>query len=296
MNRTAIEVASQPGTWREALALHASGLRGLPAAGERVAVIGCGTSWFMAQSYAVLREQAGQGETDAFTATEFPAGRAYDRIVTISRSGTTTEIVDLLAGSAGPSVLITAVAGGPAAANADHEIVLDFADEESVVQTRFATTALLLLRASVVGTGALDTVPEAADAALAQDLPQAWVDADQVTFLGTGWTIGLAHEAALKMRESSQFWTESYPAMEYRHGPIAIAQPGRLVWVFGPTPAGLADDVAATGATLVSSDLDPLAQLVVLHRLAVARAEARGLDADTPRNLTRSVILDPGAH
>ncbi|WP_154794183.1 SIS domain-containing protein [Occultella kanbiaonis] len=296
MNRTAIEVASQPGTWRAALELHASGLRGLPGAGERVAVIGCGTSWFMAQSYAVLREQAGQGETDAFTATEFPAGRSYDRILTISRSGTTTEIVDLLAGTVAPSVLITAVAGGPAAAHADHEIVLDFADEESVVQTRFATTALLLLRASVVGAGALDTVPEAAESALAHDLPQAWVDADQITFLGTGWTIGLAHEAALKMRESSQFWTESYPAMEYRHGPISIAQPGRLVWVFGPIPAGLADDVAATGATLVSSDLDPLAHLVLLHRLAVARAEARGLDADTPRNLTRSVILEPGDH
>jgi fructoselysine-6-P-deglycase FrlB-like protein len=295
MNRTAIEVASQPDTWREALALPASGLRGLPAAGERVAVIGCGTSWFMAQSYAVLRERAGHGETDAFTATEFPAGRSYDRIVTISRSGTTTEIVDLLAGSAAPSVLITAVAGGPAAAHADHEIVLDFADEESVVQTRFATTALLLLRASVVGAGALDTVPEAAQSALGHELPQAWMDADQITFLGTGWTIGLAHEAALKMRESSQFWTESYPAMEYRHGPVSIAQPGRLVWVFGPTPAGLADDVAATGATLVSSDLDPLAHLVLLHRLAVARAEDKGLDADTPRNLTRSVILDPGA-
>ncbi|TDE92557.1 sugar isomerase [Occultella glacieicola] len=305
MNHTANEVASQPEVWRAALRLlppavgtgaAADGLDGLPSAGERVAVIGCGTSWFVAQSYAVLRERAGQGVTDAFTATEFPAGRAYDRIVTISRSGTTTEIVDVLAASSSPSVLLTAVAGGPAAAVADHEIVLGFADEESVVQTRFATTALLLLRASALGADTLETVPADAEAALAAEIPQAWIDADQITFLGTGWTIGLAHEAALKMRESSQFWTESYPAMEYRHGPISIAQPGRLVWVFGPIPAGLADDVAATGATLVTSDLDPLAHLVLLHRLAVARAEARGLDPDTPRNLTRSVILDTGAH
>ncbi|MPV38598.1 SIS domain-containing protein [Georgenia subflava] len=283
---TTREIASQPEVWRRALDLEVAGL---PAPGERVAVVGCGTSWFMAQSYAVLRERAGHGLTDAFTATEFPAGRDYDRIVTISRSGTTTEIIDLLAATTTPSLLITAVGGGPAAAHADAEIVLDFADEESVVQTRFATTALLVLRASIEGD--LGAVVADAEAALTAPVKDSWVAADQITFLGTGWTIGLAHEAALKLRESSQSWTESYPAMEYRHGPVAIAQPGRVVWVFGEVPSGLADDVAATGAELVTSDLDPMAHLVLLHRLAVARAEARGLDPDRPRSLSRSVIL-----
>lgn len=282
------EVLSQPQLWAGVGAALASA-EGLPAAGERVAVVGCGTSWFMAQSYAALRESLGQGETDAFTASEFPAGRRYDRIVTISRSGTTTEIVQLLQATATPSVLITAVAGGPAAAHADAEIVLSDADETSVVQTRFATTTLALLRASL-GTDLADAV---ADAATALDLPieDAWIQADQLTFLGTGWTIGLAHEAALKLRESSQSWTESYVAMEYRHGPISIAEPGRVVWVFGPVPAGLTEDVAATGATLVTSELDPLAHLVLVHRTAVARAEARGLNPDTPRHLSRAVHL-----
>lgn len=282
------EVLSQPQLWAGVSATLATA-EGLPADGERVAVVGCGTSWFMAQAYAALRENLGQGETDAFTASEFPAGRRYDRIVTISRSGTTTEIVQLLQATTTPSVLITAVAGGPAAAHAEAEIVLSDADETSVVQTRFATTTLALLRASL-GTDLAEVV---ADATAALDLPvdDAWVQADQLTFLGTGWTIGLAHEAALKLRESSQSWTESYVAMEYRHGPISIAEPGRVVWVFGPVPAGLAEDVAATGATLVTSDLDPLAHLVLLHRTAVARAEARGLNPDTPRHLSRAVHL-----
>ena len=61
-------------------------------------------------------------------------------------------------------------------------------------------------------------------------------DAEQVTFLGRGWTIGLAEEAALKLRESAQLWTEAYPAMEYRHGPISIAAPGRVVWALGEVP------------------------------------------------------------
>ncbi|WP_019148212.1 SIS domain-containing protein [Timonella senegalensis] len=285
---TIAEIASQPEVWQTAVDLLPS-VEGLPLNGERVAVIGCGTSWFMAQSYAFLREELGLGETDAFTATEFRSDRTYDRILTISRSGTTTEIVELLSHTSVPSTLITAVGQGPAAAHADHEIVLSFADEKSVVQTRFASTALLLLRTSL-GVDAAGAIADAATA-LETEIPVSWVQADQISFLGTGWTVGLAHEAALKLRESSQSWTESYPAMEYRHGPIAIAQPGRLTWCFGEVPEGMAEQVAATGAELVTSDLDPLAHLVILHRLAVERATARGLDADTPRSLTRAVIL-----
>lgn len=285
---TIAEITSQPEVWQTAVDLLPS-VEGLPLKGERVAVIGCGTSWFMAQSYAFLREELGLGETDAFTATEFRSDRTYDRILTISRSGTTTEIVELLSHTSMPSTLITAVGQGPAAAHADHEIVLSFADEKSVVQTRFASTALLLLRTSL-GVDAAGAIADA-ETALEAEIPASWVQADQISFLGTGWTVGLAHEAALKLRESSQSWTESYPAMEYRHGPIAIAQPGRLTWCFGEVPEGMAEQVAATGAELVTSDLDPLAHLVILHRLAVERATARGLDADTPRSLTRAVIL-----
>ena len=57
-------------------------------------------------------------------------------------------------------------------------------------------------------------------------------------------------------------------------------------------PPGLAEQVRGTGATLVETgDLDPMAALVLAQRFAVAAAEARGLDPDHPRNLTRSVVL-----
>jgi fructoselysine-6-P-deglycase FrlB-like protein len=253
-----------------------------------VAVVGCGTSWFVAQSYAVLREQAGHGETDAFSGSEFPLERAYDLVVAISRSGTTTEIVDLLESTARPTLLITAVADAPAAASADAVVVLDFADEQSVVQTRFATSMLALLRAAL----GEDVSEAAADAERALEIDIApLLGADQTTFLGRGWTVGLAAEAALKTREAAQYWSESYPAMDYRHGPLAIAQPGRNVWAFGEVPEGLREDVAATGATFVHHDLDPLAGLIVAQRFAVGLAKERGLDPDRPRSLTRSVIL-----
>jgi fructoselysine-6-P-deglycase FrlB-like protein len=283
------EIASQPDCWAAAVEPAASPL--LPDAGERVAVVGCGTSWFVAQCYAARREAAGLGETDAFAASEAPTGRPYDRLVAISRSGTTTEVLELLRRVDGPTLAITADADAPIVEAADQTISLPFADERSVVQTRFATTTLALLRAHL-GEDLSAAIADAR-AAVESELPAGAIDRGQFSYLGRGWTVGLANEAALKMREASLSWSESYPAMEYRHGPISIADEHSLVWMLGTAPDGLRDDVLATGATWVESRLDPMAELIRAQRLAVAVGQARGLDPDNPRNLTRSVILDP---
>jgi fructoselysine-6-P-deglycase FrlB-like protein len=287
------ELNSQPECWIRAAEEAGRYREALPEPGERVAIVGCGTSYFMAQAVAGLREGAGPGETDAFAASEFPHGRPYDRVVALTRSGTTTEVLELL-GELRGRTRTTAVTGDPdtpVTAAADDLVVLDFADERSVVQTRFATTALALLRAHL----GLHTDSVVADArtALAAPLPEGLVACTQFTFLGRGWTVGLAQEAGLKMREASLSWTEAYPAMEYRHGPISITTGGTATWMLGQAPEGLAEQVRATGALWIHGGLDPLAELVRVQRLAVAVAAARGLDPDQPRHLTRSVILAP---
>jgi fructoselysine-6-P-deglycase FrlB-like protein len=220
-----------------------------------------------------------------------PLGRRYDRVVVLSRSGTTTEIRQLLAQIDLPTLAITASADTPVAAAADAVIALDFADELSVVQTRFATTELALLRAHLGHD--ITAVAQAAETVLAGPLPDALTGARQFTFLGTGWTCGLASEAALKLREAAGMWTEAYPAMEYRHGPVAVTGPGSVVWLLGPAPDGLAATVTAAGGLAWQGRQDPMAELVLVQRLAAATARARGLDPDRPRNLTRSVILAP---
>jgi fructoselysine-6-P-deglycase FrlB-like protein len=306
MSHVKAEIATQPECWRQAAKLAAS--PGLPARGERVAVVGCGTSWFMAKSYAVLREQLEHGETDAFQASDFPYGRRYDRLVAITRSGSTTETLDVMraVGEHTPVTVFTADAAQQAAEIADHAIVLDFADEQSVVQTRFATSVLATLRTHL----GHDIEAAAADAEVAIRLPLPVHPSlvDQITFLGRGWTFGLAEEAALKCRETAGFWTESYPAMDYRHGPIAIAGPRRVVWAFGDVPSGLAEEVERTGAAFVHSKhhggygsigrwvggrapLDPMADLILAQRVALSLATTQGLDPDHPRNLSRSVVL-----
>jgi fructoselysine-6-P-deglycase FrlB-like protein len=291
MSVTEEEIFSQPRIWRKALeVLPEVGAR-LPAAGERVAVVGCGTSYFIAQAFAVLRENAGQGETDAFVASEMPSARTYDTVLAISRSGTTTEVVRCL--DALPegtrSVAISAVPGTPVLAAATDEIVLPLADEVSIVQTRFATTALALLRAHI----GEDLSPALADAEriLSEPLAVDPADFEHFVFLGHGWTVGLAAEAALKFREAGRSWAESYPAMEYRHGPISVAGRSTLVWLLSSPDPDLVQQVSATGATVVQAAGDPMAELVTLQRAAVALAESKGLDPDNPQHLTRSVVL-----
>lgn len=291
----AAETATQPDDWATVLGRLDEARAVLPKRGGSVAVVGCGTSFYMAQAYAVLRESAGHGRTEAHAASEFPASREYDQVVAISRSGTTTEVIELLTDlreRGQRTTAIVATEGTAIPSLATESLMLPEVDEQSVVQTRFATTTLALLRASL----GEDLTAAIADArsVLAEDEGSALaglVDAEQITFVGRGWTIGLANEAALKLRESAQFWTESYPAMEYRHGPISIATSGRATWAFGEVPEGLAEDVRATGAHFEHRDIDPMADLVRLHRLCVAKAARAGVDPDRPRHLSRSIIL-----
>jgi fructoselysine-6-P-deglycase FrlB-like protein len=288
------EIASQPECWATAAALAPASQGALPRQGERVAVVGCGTSYNMALAYAHLREGGGGGFTDAMPASELMEKRRYDRFLFLSRSGTTTEVLDALervrAGT--PTTAITADPGSPLAAGAQATVVLDFAGERSIVQTRFATSLLVFLRAHL-GEDLKPLVEEAYHAVDAA-LPAGALAAERFSFLGRGWSIGLAYEAALKLRESAQVATEAYPAMEFRHGPISTADAGSVVWSLGPVPPDLAADLAPTGAIFVAGQLDPLAELIRAQRVAVGLAAARHLDPDHPRHLAFSVILASG--
>lgn len=293
---TGDEIASQPETWERALGIAPEVAPLLGTEGERVLVLGCGTSAFISLFVARAREAAGLGETDwAYASELLPSARPYDRVVALSRSGTTTEVIEALDVFAGRArrTLVTAIDGSPAAQHAEDAVVLDFADEASVVQTRFPTTLVVLARAAF-GEDVSGLAGACRDA-LGSPLPFAVDSVDHHVYLGRGGNLGLAHEAALKVREAAQAWSESYPALDYRHGPIAIAGPRSAVWLLGDGTSSLVHDVQATGAIVVTSTHDPLVQLVTAQRVAVALAEHRGLDPDHPRHLERSVILSEGA-
>ena len=109
----------------------------MPAHGERSAVVGRGTSWFMAQSYAVLRESAGHGVTDAFAASEAFVDRGYDALVAITPSCPPPELLaprDGVRGSTRPGGL-----AGRAAGRLERRFrAFDVSNGEAVVDEPFA--------------------------------------------------------------------------------------------------------------------------------------------------------------
>ena len=148
-------------------------------------MIGCGTSWFMAAAYAALREAAGQGATDAFPASELPPGRSLrprrgDLALRHDDRGGPRDGGDALAGRwrSPPSP----APRWPTAAT--DTVLLDFADEQSVVQTVFATTTLMLLRASL-GEPVEPVVAQAREVLAGRHAVDPSPDAvEQISFLG----------------------------------------------------------------------------------------------------------------
>jgi fructoselysine-6-P-deglycase FrlB-like protein len=245
----------------------------------------------MAQAWAAAREQAGQGETDAFTPSE-ALPRSYDFVVALSRSGTTTEVLDYIRGVSGAArtVAVTGSAGSPITEVCGGAVLLDFADERSPMQTRFATSALALLRTHLGGVD-IGSLADAAESALTEPLPIEPAKVRKFVFLGHGLGVGLAREAALKLQEAAGAWTEAYPSTEFRHGPNSAIDAGSVVWAFSPAPAGLGETVRQTGATFIQAERDPMVELVVAQRVAVGLVEGKGLDPDNILCGVRSVII-----
>ena len=287
------EISSQPRVWREAAELARSARDLMPAAGQRVAFFGCGTSYYIAQAVAAAREQAGHGESDAFAASELPVARRYDLAIALSRSGRTTEVLEATRAlrQTGQVLAITADSNSLLGEGADRTVAMPFADERAVVQTRFATATVALLR-SALGDEIRDLAADAERALTAPWPVEPTAQVRQLVFLGRGPSVGLAQEAGLKAREAAGAWSEAYPALEYRHGPISVAGPGTIVWALTQLPPGLAGEIEETGACLVQPSSDPLVELVRVQRFVAHLALARGLDPDHPRHLNRSVVLD----
>lgn len=291
MTHFSTELASQPSVWRQAQALSDELRSKLPADGARVGILGCGTSLYVAQAVATYRERQGAGETDAYPGSEVPVGRAWDRVIAISRSGTTTEIIDVVRALTPTTEVLGIVgeAGSPLAELLSSEIDLPFADEQSVVQTRFATTVLTLL----LGAYGWDVEASArrAEHHLTEELPDWAADIQQFVFLGRGVGAALANEAALKFREILATWSEGYATMEYRHGPISAINERSLVWILDAEEPSIDDQIRATGARLIRGEGDPLAELVRIHRFAEGLVNLRGINPDQPPHISRSVVL-----
>ena len=245
-------------TSREAIEAAVAAARSAPigvheiiARAGRIVVSGAGSSYYLALVAAAAAREATHRPFVAAPLSEIllrPDGvfvgtsPATEPVVVISRSGSTSEAVDVAdrARELGhPTIAVTCRADSPLSSRCDVTLVSPAGDEEAIVMTRsFASMLALLLR--VVAVAAADRVLGAdldraatawpsvsAAAAVGQELGAS--DWDRIIVLGGGAAFGIAAEWGLKLTETSQVPTSVYEPLEFRHGPISVCEPGVLV-------------------------------------------------------------------
>jgi glucosamine--fructose-6-phosphate aminotransferase (isomerizing) len=153
-----------------------------------------------------------------------------------------------------------------------------------------------------------------------QEFVQGNAFADYV-FLGQGPLFGVASEGQLKIKEMSCSYAQVFHTLEFRHGPKAIAGPETLItFLLSETgyyeerkvleemkSLGAATLVVANQADaatkekadlLVELQLDApesvrqVGYLVICQLLGLYTGGKKGYDVDSPRNLSRAVILE----
>jgi glucosamine--fructose-6-phosphate aminotransferase (isomerizing) len=189
---------------------------------------------------------------------------------------------------------------------------------------------LQFLAASVAGDVALleelHQLP-AQSAAMFRDLPtlaRGFVsrhDLENYSFVGQGPFFGIANEAMLKVMESSCSYAQVFHSLEFRHGPKSIVSPQSLLGLYISDGAyaaevDLLEEMKALGATTMAVTSKPSARIRAVAdllvelpagRLECSRLAAcalagqllgvytglkKGLDPDSPRNLSQVVILN----
>jgi fructoselysine-6-P-deglycase FrlB-like protein len=279
MSHFSEEYRTQPACWRQAADV-ANKVAALPVMDSDVAFIGCGTSYYMGLAAARYREAQLGGISDAYSASDYPLRRRYDHLVVISRSGLTSEVLETVRAAKGVrTIAVTVNSSTPLVELVDEVVTLPFANEVSLVQTRFATSALALWL-SWCGWDLDRSADKAAAVMTGNSLPEIDDDVKQLVFLGSGVAEPLAHEAALKFREIFGTWTEAYSISEFRHGPMAAVGPRSLVWLIGTPDERIEEQVGKTGARLFRGGDDPLVELVRVHCAADRWATTRGIDPD----------------
>jgi len=297
---------------------------------RRVRFLACGSSFNAARVVAGVLAELADIEVEVVIASELvPGTRTPDITVAISQSGETADLLRALDYLSGPVVAITNVAWSSLARRAD--VVLDCGAglEQGVAATKSFTAQIvagIAFAAALAPAGQrvgalvreLHGLPDrfaAADAACRALMPGLAAPHRKSTgwlFLSTGVGLPYAAEGALKLKEISYRWAESYPVGELKHGPLALVEPGTpVVLVHNGNPARLAASTAEIQArggrvlhvggpnSLVPLGAEPeeplpwgpLVATVVLQHLARELARQLGRDVDRPRNLAKSVTV-----
>lgn len=320
---------------------------------DRVIVIACGTAAYagILGKYAI--EQWARIPVEVELAHEFryrdPVLNERTLVVSISQSGETMDTLMAVkyAREQGAQVLsICNTQGATIPRESDAVIYTHAGPEVAVASTKafiaqgVALYLLGLHLATLRGTLTTQQIAEQVaeleglapklqqtieDAAGIKDLARWMADTRSVLFLGRHVGYPIALEGALKLKELAYIHAEGFAAGELKHGPIALIEPGQIVFVIVPSPrdprslhpkvVSNIQEIRARGARVIAiaeegdaavlpfADevlriplatplFEPLLAVAPLHMFGMELAAAKGLDVDQPRNLAKSVTVE----
>lgn len=286
-----------------------------------VIVVGCGTSFYLAQTIAAAFNLNGQGAL-AVPGAEWARRRnAYvaDQsdlcVIALSRSGESTETVqavDVSRAAGIPTIALTCAEGSSITKAAETVVYLETHAEEGIVMTSSASLMLIAgLRMAGVGLDAsVIAAAKAGLAAMDAGIRAIIKGRSHFVYLGAGPFYGMATEGSLKLQEMSISYSQAFHPMEYRHGPISLVDDKTVAVILysedtRDEEAKVADDIRAKGAAIVGlggpGDLSikaevtgltqTLAILPALQIIGERVAEAKNIDTTAPRHLNKVVVL-----
>lgn len=350
-DRMGFEIEEQPEVASRVLDSYAEGIasgelwkqQGL-APFERVVMLGCGTSLNAGAAIAAILTRCGRIPTLALVASESSDAviESGTLVCAMSQSGETADVLHALDSLADSPHTLLSLTNSPhstlarrSAASIDclAGIEVGVAATKTFVAQVLTGSCLALSALVAMGRLSSDNVrplvedllrtPERLETAiaLARDRVPSLVtelrEESGYLFLGRGPGLVYAAEGALKLKELSYRWAESYPAGELKHGPLALVSRGTPVFVVdsgNPRLAVNVAEVSARGArvvrlgdshshlpvilaeddanALLNVPWGPLPAVVALQMFARGLALELGLDVDKPRNLAKSVTVD----
>ena len=241
----------------------------------------------------------------------------------LSQSGRSPDLLASVAaaqeGGAKTAALVNAE-DSPLAAMVDHLLPLHAGEERSVAATKSFIATLAGLT-DLAATWAADEALARALAEAPEQLAKAWeadwsplveplVAARGLFVIGRGLGLGIAQEAALKLKEVCGLHAEAFSAAELRHGPLALVGPDFPLLVFRQSDEtedsvdALVREVAALGAPVFVTGgapegavalpaiddhpaIEPMLRIQSFYRAAVSLSVARGMDPDRPPHLRK---------
>ncbi|OEI67989.1 glutamine--fructose-6-phosphate transaminase (isomerizing) [Curtobacterium sp. ER1/6] len=320
---------------------------------DRVIVIACGTAAYAGTLGKYAIEQWARVPVEVELAHEFryrdPVLDERTLVVSISQSGETMDTLMAVkyAREQGAQVLsICNTQGATIPRESDAVIYTHAGPEVAVASTKafiaqgVALYLLGLHLATLRGTLTAEQVAEQVaeleglapklqqtidDASGIAELAKWMADTRSVLFLGRHVGYPIALEGALKLKELAYIHAEGFAAGELKHGPIALIEPGQIVFVIVPSPrdprslhpkvVSNIQEIRARGARVIAiaeegdaavlpfADevlriplatplFEPLLAVAPLHMFGMELAAAKGLDVDQPRNLAKSVTVE----